>query len=146
MKSRSLYALYCLALAGCGVTEPKTAELGPAPILTVVSGADQTVQVHSEFGLPIRVRLTSASGTPMPNEYVGFQFDESNPHPHGILATAALTDGDGVAEIRFTPDWPAPFNVTALFSECVKPGLFDCEQAITRATIVVRGTAVSLDG
>lgn len=125
-----------------------TIQLGPAPVLTLVSGEGQTVQVGSEFPLPVRVRLTTASGEPMPNVIVAFRFMDA-PIPTiigGGMITGRRTNADAIAEIKFTPTRAGTFTVRAYIEECVKSDFNGCVEEVVRAEVTVSGTAVAPGG
>ena len=137
-----------VALAGC-LSEPfapTKVDLGPAPVIVLVSGSNQTVTVGSEFDAPVRVQLTNADGTAQANKSVLFHFLEPVPGQFGGgIITARTTDSEGMAEIRFTPTRAGSFTVRAYREECAKPSLKFCEEIVVRAEVTATGTAVAGD-
>lgn len=135
------------ALAGCyseSAYTPRPVDLGPAPVISLVSGGNQTVTVGSEFGAPVRVRLTNADGTAMASTPVLFHFHEPIPgRIGGGIITARTTDAEGMAEIRFTPTREGAFTVRAFREECLKPSFKICEEYVVRAEVTASGTAVA---
>ena len=146
-----IFPVALLALAGCFdpdpgpiILGPLKVDLGPAPVMTLVSGANQTVPVGSEFGAPVRVRLAKADGTPMSNEPVSFHFQETMPGMGvGGIVTGERTNTEGVAEARFTPTRAGTFTVRAYFEECEELGFSTCVKVVVRAEVTVPGTAVA---
>ena len=137
-----------LAVSACfetsGPTGTPSVDLGPAPVITLVSGGNQTVPVGSEFTAPVRVRLTNADGTSRVGTAIGFHFMEPVPGQiGGGIITGRMTDAEGVAEIRFTPTRAGTFTVRAYLEECPKPGWKTCEQIVVRAEVTVAGTATA---
>jgi hypothetical protein len=147
MPRKALAALVLLTAAACRGNEPDGPRLGPAPVIALVSGGGQVVEVGSEFGTPVKVRLTTAAGTPMERRYVAFDFSQPFPGTNTPLAAASiLTDEAGVAEVKFTVTRVGAFTVTAYYPECVEPGFKFCERYVTRAAVTVDGTGVEPSG
>jgi len=142
--------LLLLALAGCyaeAANGPRAVDLGPAPVIALVSGGGQTVTVGSEFGAPVRVRLTNADGSSMANTPVLFHFHEPVPGQiGGGIITSRTTDAEGMAEIRFTPTRAGSFTVRAYREECAKPSFKFCDEIVVRAEVTASGTAVAAGG
>ena len=133
-----LSLLTSLLLVGCTDQAPPR-DLGPAPVMTLLSAADITAQVGVEFE-PVRVRLTEADGTVMSQELVSFEFVE--PVPGGTLLDARLTNADGIAEFTFAPRRVGTFTVRAYFEVCLS-GFKSCTESVVRAQLIVPGTATS---
>ena len=138
MTPTALAALACLSLAACKA-DGDSPRLGPAPVLNLVSGANQEVPVGSEFPTPVRVRLTNAAGSPLGGHSVQFDYHE----PMAVDGRTSVTDGAGIAEATFTVTRTGAFRVRVYYVECLETGFKGCNQPVIRAEIWVDGTGVA---
>lgn len=151
MLRRSLLVLVSLSLIGCkGAVEdaifgPHPINLGPAPHLILVSGADQVVQVGSELGQPVRVRLLTSTNLAMSESEVKFAFVELGVVGGGISKYTS-TNSEGVAEVNFTATRVGAFTIVASFPECIKARFIFCEESVTRTSLMISGTVVAAGG
>src|SRR5262249_22681129 len=88
-----------------------TQQGGNVPTITAVDGgAERTIAAGASDWLSVRV--TNATGLPMPNVQVRFTIDSG---PGSISSESVVTDGNGIAATHFTAAGdPKPSRVTAV--------------------------------
>jgi uncharacterized repeat protein (TIGR01451 family) len=96
---------YTVSAAVGGVGAPALLQLqnvGSAPLsLIVLDGSPQSAVVNRAFASNLRVQVTGANSTPIPNALVSFSVPDSG--ASAVLSTGtALTNGSGIAELSAT--------------------------------------------
>lgn len=95
-------------------------------LLEIISGNNQTGEMNTSLDQNLKVRVTTALGTPVEGVNVTFVFDQlpSNPAPqnHSLSAPTVSTDVDGYAETTLTlGDRAGDYSVVANFTDCTTP-------------------------
>ena len=140
---RTALALTLVAGIGCsGTTDPPPTAWAT---LTLVSGDKQTVtmgaEILTDFPLPVVVHLDSL-GTPIANGELSVAVQMTGaPGPNGPYAFT--TGSDGTASMQLVvSNFTGPVQIQVSYRRCVKPGLFECAQEGTLATLSLSAVAV----
>jgi len=141
MTYRTLLALTACCLTGCkpDITGLLDKDLGPAPKMSVVSGAGQSVPLGAKA--VASVRLVRNDGSPMAGELIAFLYLETIPNQiGGGSITHSTTNADGVAQWTATTTRVGPFTMTASFYECATVAFKECPNPLVRASASITGT------
>lgn len=113
--------------------------------LTLVSGDKQTVTMGAEtltdFPQPVVVHLDSL-GTPIANGDLRVAV-QMNGAPGANGPYFFTTGSDGTASMQLVvSNFSGPVQISVSYLRCVKPGLFECAQEGTFATLSLSAVAV----
>ncbi len=115
-------------------------------------GEQQSATISEPFSLPLRARVTSQSGEPVPGATVTFQLPDSGPSgsfPDGSRTATAITGGDGIAAAPTITAGPAAgrWIATAGVAGVSRPARFELEDLAARtATGLALSPAAPSDG
>jgi hypothetical protein len=139
---RTALALTLVAGTGCsGTTDPPPTWAA----LTLVSGDKQTVTMGAEtltdFPQPVVVHLDSL-GTPIANGDLSVAVQMNGaPGPNGPYGFFTGSDGNASMQLVVS-NFTGPVQIQVSYMRCVKPGLFECAQTRTFATLSLSAVAV----
>jgi hypothetical protein len=139
---RTALALTLVAGTGCsGTTEPPPTWA----TLTLVSGDKQTVTMGAEtltdFPQLVVVHLDSL-GTPIANGDLSVAVHMNGaPGANGPYFFTTGSDGNASMQLVVS-NFTGPVQIQVSYMRCVKPGLFECAQARTFATLSLSAVAV----
>ena len=123
-----------VALGGCGGSDPAGTPTPSAPgTVSVVDGSGQTAVAGTALPAALRVRVTSAQGTPMPGATVVFSVTSGTAT---VSPASAVTDAQGVASAQLTLGASAgPVVVTATVSGAAQGSTFTATATAPAPTV-----------
>ena len=122
------------ALAACG-GDSTGAKPGPAAHLDILSGNAQTAPVLTELPQPVVVKVTDDKGHAVRGQIVNFVVTAGGGH---VFAGTAITNGDGIAQERWTLGGVAGLQTLEARAVNTSTG-----QPLVFGTFTATGTAVS---
>jgi hypothetical protein len=132
-QDRVATGLVLLALAACG-DATGAGPSGPAAVIQVAAGMDQSARAGSELPNPLVVSVEDAQGRPVPNQVVNFRVVSGG---GSVFAGAAQTNAEGRAQERWT------LGTVAADSQRVEVRAVDPNTGTAQVFAVFRADAVA---